>query len=136
MDVKTPPQKVALTNSDDVPTVIVNEDQLQTPILDYSKLKPISNLGKRNLKEEFENASNEDARSKKVGLALEEIQNRLKRQYEEDLKKDDEYNNRVDETAKMTFKLPAKRQKTGGRKSSKRNKKHRKKTSKKRRSRK
>lgn len=132
----TPPAKVPPLSPGEMPTVIVNENELPTVIVDIKKLERQSNLEKRNLQEEFENADKEDARSKKVGLALEEIQNRLKRQYEEDLKRGEEYQKRVDETAKMTLKLPAKRQKTGGRKSSKRNKKHRKKTSKKRRSRK
>lgn len=146
----TPPAKVPPLSPGEMPTVIVKADELPTPKIYIERLERQTILGKRNLQTEFENAgsgpstegdlkntSKEDARSKKVGLALEEIQNRAERQYEKYLKRGEEYQKRVDETAKMTLKLPAKKQKTeGGRKSNRKNKKHRKKTSKKRRSRK
>ena len=129
----TPPPKVSPLSPGEMPTVIVKEDELPTPKIDIERLERQSILGKRNLQTEFENADKEDARSKRVGLALEEIKTRLERQKQEDLKSVEEYQKRLDETAKMTLKLPVKK---GGLKSNRKNKKHRKKTSKKRRSRK
>lgn len=131
----TPPAKVAPLSPGEMPTVIVDEDKLNTPLLNIEELKRQSNLGKinlgkRNLQAELDDAYVEDARSKRVRLALEEIKTRLERQNQENRKVEEEYSNRVNETAKMTFKLPP--PKKGGRKSNKRNKKHRKKTSKRR----
>ena len=139
---QTPPRKVY---PDDVKTVTVNRTNEATPKLDYSEITKTGTLGeKRNLNDEFE--KNADTRENRLGQSLEKIKTTLGRKTQEYLEGDKEYNDRVKETAEMTFKLPAKitlklsapkRQKTdGGRKSSKRNKKHRKKTSKTRRSRK
>jgi hypothetical protein len=127
---QTPPKKVGLTNSDDVPTVIVD----RTPQVDYSKFKPMSGtLGKRNLQTELDDAHGEYLKNR-----IENINKELQQTEEDHDNSIEEYQNRVNETAKMTLKLPLpkKPKQEGGRKSNKKNKKHRKKTSKKRRSRK
>jgi hypothetical protein len=125
---QTPPAKVALTNSDDVPTVIAaSPGELATPMAPNPTGKSRINTGnlsgfKRKLEKEFET----DPHSEYLKHRIEEATAGLTRQRNDYHR---EEKNKLDQTANMTFKLP---QKKGGRKSNKRNKKHRKKTSKRR----
>jgi hypothetical protein len=131
----TPPAKVPPLSPGEMPTVIVKEDELPTPIIDYSKIKAKSkSLGKRNLQEEFENAdkkrSKDDAHSEYLQKRIESIKKQLQKTQDEYDKVTDEYEKRLEETAKMTFKLPStKKHKNKDRKSSNKKKQNRKNTS-------